>query len=391
MTMTKPFRIGIVAGEPSGDFLGAGLLRALGQRLPSILVEGIGGPEMMAAGCRSLYPMERLSVAGLSEVVTRLPELLAIRSRLEQHFRENPPHVFIGIDAPDFTLFLERRLRKNGIPVIHYVSPTVWAWRGYRIKKIARSVDLMLTLFPFETEIYTRNRVPVRFVGHPMADAIPEEPDRMAARRALSLPSKKIIALLPGSRLNEVKAMATPMVRAARRLTERRDDLHFVVPLINTITRDYFHQVQAREGDDLPITVLDGQSRTAMAAADAVLVAVGTATLEALLLQRPMVIALRVAPFTYHLGKWLATVRWAGLPNLLANRALVPEFLQNDVTPEKLAQAVFDILENPQSWRETQEEFRRIGATLRKGADQSAAAAVLELLGLDTLGLGAEP
>nr|VFK80072.1 MAG: lipid-A-disaccharide synthase [Candidatus Kentron sp. SD] len=379
--MTNPLRIAIVAGEPSGDLLGAGLLRILARRQPRIQVEGIGGPRMIAAGCESLYPMERLAVAGLSEALTRLPELLSIRTRLYRHFRRNPPDIFIGIDAPDFNLSLERKLRKRGIPVVHYVSPSVWAWRGYRIRKIARSVDLMLTLFPFEMEIHAKHRIPARCVGHPLADAISEAPDREKARRELSLPpDAKIVALLPGSRLNEVNAMAAPMLRAARRLTERRPDLHFVVPLIDATTRDHFHRIHAKEGKDLPITILQNHARAAMTAADAVLVAVGTATLEALLLRRPMVIALRVSPLTYHIGKLLATVEWAGLPNLLAKRPLVPEFIQKEATPQKLSEALSDILENPQSWVETQREFEKIGATLRRGADESAAAAVLELL-----------
>nr|VFK54543.1 MAG: lipid-A-disaccharide synthase [Candidatus Kentron sp. TUN]VFK57117.1 MAG: lipid-A-disaccharide synthase [Candidatus Kentron sp. TUN]VFK57901.1 MAG: lipid-A-disaccharide synthase [Candidatus Kentron sp. TUN] len=385
MVMTKPFRIAIVAGEPSGDLLGAGLLRALTQQRPHIQIEGIGGPQMIAAGCHSLYPMERLSVAGLSEAVTRLPELLSIRARLGRHFCRNLPDIFIGIDAPDFNLSLERRLRQSNIPVVHYVSPTVWAWRGYRIKKIAQSVDLMLTLFPFEMEIYAANGIPVRFVGHPLADAIPKKPDREQARREISLPRVgKIIALLPGSRLNEVQSMAIPMIRTARWLSERRRDVHFVVPLINAVTREHFHKVSMQEGKDIPITIVEERSRAAMAAADAVLVAAGTATLEALLLQRPMVIALRVSTLTYHIGKLLATVGWVGLPNLLAKRSLVPEFLQKDVTPEKLGEALLEILENPQPWITIQEEFRKIGATLRQGADQSAANAVLELLESNT-------
>nr|VFJ72903.1 MAG: lipid-A-disaccharide synthase [Candidatus Kentron sp. FW] len=379
--MTKPLRIAIIAGEPSGDLLGAGLLRALARHRPHLRIEGIGGPRMIAAGCRSLYPMERLSVAGLSEALASIPAILLMRSRLYRYFRANPPDVFIGIDAPDFNLFLERRLRQNNIPVVHYVSPSVWAWRAYRIKKIARSVDLMLTLFPFEREIYAKNRIRAEFVGHPLADAIPRQPDGTRARRELALPRfGEIIALLPGSRLNEVRAMAPPMLRTARWLARQRPHLHFVVPLINAVTREHFEKVRAQEARDLPITVLDGHARAAMTAAAAVLVTVGTATLEALLLQRPMVIALRVSPSTYHIGKRLATVRWAGLPNLLAGRPLVPEFLQDDVTPEKLGGALLRILEDPDSWAETRREFREIGATLRKGADDTAAAAVLEII-----------
>nr|VFJ90048.1 MAG: lipid-A-disaccharide synthase [Candidatus Kentron sp. H]VFJ91393.1 MAG: lipid-A-disaccharide synthase [Candidatus Kentron sp. H]VFJ98059.1 MAG: lipid-A-disaccharide synthase [Candidatus Kentron sp. H] len=390
----KALRIAIVAGEPSGDLLGAGLLRAITRQWErdsvggqsGIQIEGIGGPRMIAAGCHSLAPMERLSVAGLSEALARVPELLSLRSRLARRFRgaSHPvlPDVFIGIDAPDFNLSLERTLRRRGIPVVHYVSPTVWAWRGYRIKKIARAVDLMLTLFPFEAAIYARHGIPARFVGHPLADAIPEAgPDRGEARRELALPSAgKVVALLPGSRLNEVKAMAVPLLQTARWLTQRRPDLRFVAPFINGVTRDYFEKARARVGGGIAITVLDKQSRAALAAADAVLVAAGTATLEALLLQRPMVIALRVSPLTYHMGKALATVDAVGLPNLLAGRPLAPEFLQKAVIPEKLGPAVLDILENPRAWTRARAEFRQIGATLRKGADESAAAAVLGLL-----------
>ncbi|MBT8419358.1 MAG: lipid-A-disaccharide synthase [Gammaproteobacteria bacterium] len=390
----KPLRIAIVAGEPSGDLLGAGLLRAIvrqwEQRSPGrqsrIQIEGIGGPEMIAAGCHSLASMERLSVAGLSEVLARVPELLLLRARLAKRFCGHPPDVFIGIDAPDFNLSLEKKLRQSGIPVVHYVSPTVWAWRGYRIKKIARAVDLMLTLFPFEEEIYTKNRMQAQFVGHPLADAITDAPDKEKARRALGLPSGgKIVALLPGSRLNEVKSMAPLMLRTARWLTERQPGIRFVVPLINTVTRDYFQKARAqegrtKEGREIAITVLDKQARTAMAAADAVLVTVGTATLETLLMQRPMVITLRVSPLTYHIGKSLATVDSIGLPNLLAGRPLVPELLQKDATPEKLGEAVLALLENPQAWTKMQTEFRKIGETLRKGADESSAAAVLRLL-----------
>nr|VFJ56216.1 MAG: lipid-A-disaccharide synthase [Candidatus Kentron sp. DK] len=385
----KPLRIAIVAGEPSGDLLGAGLLRALIRhqerdpilRKTPIRIEGIGGPRMMAQGCESLYPMERLSVSGILEVLPRIPEILSIRAGLVRRFRTDPPDVFIGIDAPDFNLSLEEKLRKIGIPVVHYVSPTVWAWRGYRIKKIARAVDLMLTLFPFETRIYREHRIPARFVGHPLADTITAPPDRDRARRVIDLPpTGKVVALLPGSRLSEVGAMATPMVQTARWLAERQPGIRFVAPLVNAVTRGHFEKVLAREGRDLPVTVLEGEARAAMAAADAVLVTVGTATLEALLLERPMVIALRVSPLTYRIGKALATVRAIGLPNLLAGDTLVPELLQKDVTPEKLGRAILDILEDTEGGDRVLGEYRRIGAMLRHGADESAAAAVRELL-----------
>jgi len=338
---------------------------------------------MMAAGCHSLYPMERLSVAGLSEVVTRLPEILSIRRQLIKRFRDDPPDAFIGIDAPDFNISLERKLRQSGIPAVHYVSPTVWAWRGYRVKKISRSVDLMLTIFPFEAEIYTRRQVAAQFVGHPLADAIPGKRDKGQARRELGLPATgEIVALLPGSRLNEVQAMAPPLLQTARWLTERRPGLEFVVPLVNTITRNHFEQVREQEGKGVAITVVDNRSRAAMAAADAVAVAAGTATMEALLLQRPSLVVLRVSKLTYHLGKRMASVDSVGMPNLLAGRRLMPEFVQDNLTAEKLGPAILEILENPQAWTATQAEFEKIGTTLRKGADESAAAATLEFLGV---------
>nr|VFJ57524.1 MAG: lipid-A-disaccharide synthase [Candidatus Kentron sp. FM]VFJ57811.1 MAG: lipid-A-disaccharide synthase [Candidatus Kentron sp. FM]VFK11605.1 MAG: lipid-A-disaccharide synthase [Candidatus Kentron sp. FM] len=401
--LEKGFRIAIIAGEPSGDRLGAGLLQAMIRQWEQhpdlgrtrIRIEGIGGPRMMAAGCHSLYPMERLSVAGLSEALARVPELLRLRTRLIRRLRADPPDVFIGIDAPDFNLYLEKKLRASGIPVVHYVSPTVWAARGYRIKKIARAVDLMLTLFPFEAAIYQKNRIPVRFVGHPLADEIPQvsdeqmsderAPNKDQARRELALaPAGKVVALLPGSRRNEVQSMAEPMLRAARWIAERRPGVRFVAPFINAVTRGHFEEVRARVAPDMAITVLDKRSRTAMTAADAVLVAAGTATLEALLLERPMVIALHVAPLTYHLGRAIATVEFVGLPNLLAGRALVPEFIQQQATPERLGQALLAILDHPEAWTEVQAEFRRIGAALRRNADESAATAVLNHL--DKLG-----
>ena len=336
---------------------------------------------MVAAGCRSLYPMERLSVMGLFEAAGRYLEVMPMRARLERRFAADPPDVFVGVDAPDFNLPLERKLRQAGIRTVHYVSPSVWAWRRYRIRKIARSVDLMLTLFPFEARFYEAHRVPVRFVGHPLADLIPGPVDHRSARRQLSLPMQgPLVALLPGSRMSEVKYLAEPLVRTARWLVQRHPDLRFVAPLVEPITRAHFEGVLRREGQGLDIRVLDGRARTAMAAADTVLLASGTASLEALLLRRPMVITYRTTALTHHIMKAMLRVDYIGLPNLLAGEPLVPELIQRDAVPERLGPAVLEFLES----RQVQEAFgaasERIHAQLRQNADAGAAEAILRLV-----------
>ncbi|HWS04069.1 MAG TPA: lipid-A-disaccharide synthase, partial [Gammaproteobacteria bacterium] len=330
---SKPLRVGIIAGEMSGDLLGAGLIRALRERHPDAIIEGIGGAQMMAAGCRSLFPMEELSVMGLFEVLAHLPRLLRIRRSVIKHFLADPPDVFVGIDAPDFNLGVERRLKVAGIPTVHYVSPSVWAWRKGRIKTIARSVDHMLTLFPFEMAVYQEHHVPVSCVGHPLADLIPDHVDAVAARADLHLPvGVPLVALLPGSRAGEVARLADIFIATVHWCAHHRPGVHFVVPLANAITRDIFVGALRRHMGDLPVHLIDGQARQAMAASDAVLLASGTATLEALLLKRPMVVAYRLARLTYWLARWLVHLPYFSLPNLLAERALVPEFLQDEVT-----------------------------------------------------------
>lgn len=373
-------RVGIVAGEASGDLLGAGLIRTIRERFPGAVVEGIGGPAMIAQGCGALYPMERLSVMGIVEVLGRFRELYTMRASLVRHFIDHPPDVFVGIDAPDFNLGLERKLKAAGIPVVHYVSPSVWAWRQYRVRKIARSIDLMLTLFPFEARFYEEHHVPVRFVGHPLAEMIPPVSDKLPPRAALGLPLQgEVVALLPGSRMTEINFLAESFIRAATWCVQRRPGLHFVVPLATSATRERFIQILAAVAPDLPVTVIEGRSREAMAAADAVLLASGTATLEAMLLKRPMVMAYRVAPFTYWLAKRLVKISRFALPNLLAGKPLVPEFIQDAVTPESLGQAILDYLERPELAAALRETFAQIHAALRQGADQQAAEAVIEL------------
>lgn len=372
-------RIGLVAGETSGDMLGAGLIQAVRARVPDAVFEGVAGPRMVAAGCRLLYPAERLAVMGLVEVLGRYRELYAMRADLVRHFHSDPPDVFIGIDAPEFNLGLEARLKTAGIRTAHYVSPQVWAWRRRRLRTIARSVDLMLTLFPFEATFYEEHGVPVRFVGHPLADAIASEIDRDAARKALSLPVEgELIALMPGSRQSEVRRLGGLFLRTARWCLEHRPDLRFAVPLVDAGTRDLFETALARE-PGLPLTVFDGRSLEVMAAADAVLLASGTATLEAMLLKRPMVVAYRMAAMTHWLAKRLVYIDRFSIPNLLAGERIVPEFIQNAARPDALGAALLAYLDQPARATAVHDRFAALHESLRRDANERAADAVLEL------------
>lgn len=381
----KQLRFGVVAGEASGDLLGAGLIAAIKKHHPDAIFEGIAGPQMLAAGARSLFPMDRLSVMGIVEVLGRYRELLSIRRQLATYFRQNPPDAFIGIDAPDFTLGLEKQLRAVGIKTVHYVSPSVWAWRQRRVKKIALSTNLMLTLFPFEAGFYQQHNVPVRFVGHPLADTIPLRVDKYAARQALHLPAdRELLAILPGSRSNELHYLAQTFIDTICWLHARRPDMQFVVPLANVERRAQFEQAlqQARtQHETIPeIILIDGQSREVMAAADAVLLASGTAALEAMLLKRPMVVAYKLSPLTYWLAKRLVKVENVSLPNLLANENLVPELIQHEATPEKLGKAVLHYFENASAANQLDQRFTEIHQSLRQNASEQAAAAILELV-----------
>lgn len=376
-------RVGIVAGESSGDQLGASLIEALRSRHPDICVEGIAGPAMIAAGCRVLYPSDKLSVMGLFEVLAHLPELLRIRRNVYRYFSTNPPDVFIGVDAPDFNLSLERRLRAIGIKTVHFVSPSVWAWRQRRVRKIARSVDLMLTLFPFEKIFYQRHHVPVRFVGHPFADQISLQPDRAAARRALDLaPDATIVALLPGSRAGEIQRLGKLFLLAAQRCSRLQSELRFVAPMASASLRQSFDHMRRQIAPELPLTLTDGRAREVLAAADVVLLASGTAALEAMLMKRPMVVAYRVAPLTYFILKHLRIMKVSrfSLPNLLAGRDVVPEFIQDEATPERLADAISGILQHPEHTMRLHDHFLELHRDLRCGAGQAAADAVLELI-----------
>ncbi len=375
--MRAPLKVALVAGESSGDILGAGLMQALKARHPDVQFIGVGGARMEAEGLRSYFPLERLAVMGLVEVLGRLPELLARRRQLLRDLLEARPDVFIGIDAPDFNLDLELRLRRTGIRTVHYVSPSVWAWRQKRVFKIRDACDLMLTLFPFEAKFYEEHRVPVRFVGHPLADTIPLQTEREPARQALGLPAQgMVVALLPGSRGGEVARLGELFLAAAERLRAMRPGVHFVLPCASPERRTQLEAMLA--GRDLPLTLVDGRSHEALAACDAVLIASGTATLEALLFKRPMVVAYSVAPLTFRILKRLVRSPYVALPNLLAQRLLVPELLQEAATPEALAQALSPLLDNGDVQTE---DFDRIHRTLRCEASSQAADAVLGLIG----------
>lgn len=374
-------RIGIVVGELSGDLLGAGLIQALRTYHPDALIEGIGGPQMLASGFHSHYPLETLSVMGLIEVLKHYPRLKKCRDNLRDYFLQSPPDVFVGIDAPDFNLGLEHALKTAGIPTVHYVSPSVWAWRQYRLPKIARACDLMLTLFPFEADYYHKHNIPVQFVGHPLADDIPLHTDKHVARMRLGLPVEDVwVALLPGSRYHEVQQLGIPFLHTARWLLAQRPNLRFIVPLANAHLEPLFTQQIADIAKDLPLTILTGQSQQAMAAADVVLMASGTATLEAMLLKRPMVVAYRATKLTYWLAKILVHIPYFSLPNLLAQEKLVPEFLQNQVIPEQLGKAVLHWLDNPVQVEALQNRFTQLHHQLRLSASQQAAQAVLSMI-----------
>lgn len=375
--MTDLMRVALVAGEASGDILGAGLMQALKTQHPAIEFIGVGGPLMQAQGLSSYFPMERLSVMGLVEVLGRLPELLSRRKRLINTLIAAKPDVCIGIDAPDFNLTLELKLRQAGIKTVHYVSPSVWAWRQKRVLKIRKACDLMLTLFPFEAQFYQDHQVPVRFVGHPLADTIPQQADRTAAREALELAhDQPVVALMPGSRGGEVSRLGSLFLDAAVRLRTLRPGIQFVLPCSSPERRAQIEQMLV--GRDLPLTLLNGRSHEALAACDAVLIASGTATLEALLYKRPMVVAYKVAPLTYRILKRLVSSAYISLPNLLAERLLVPELIQDAATPEALAQLLAPLLDGGEVQTEG---FDVIHRALRRDASLQAAQAVLQLTG----------
>ncbi len=380
-------RIALVAGEVSGDQLGAGLIHALSRRFPAAVFEGVAGPRMLAAGCNALAHSDELAVMGLTEVLSHLPRLLRLRRRLVAHWLAQPPDVFIGIDAPEFNLGVERRLRSTGVPTVHYVSPSVWAWRAGRIKGIARAVDLMLTLFPFEAGFYEAHHVPVHCVGHPMADDIALDADRAAARRLLNLGEiGEVVAVLPGSRLSEVSRLGPVFADAVAWLRARRPGTRFVAPMATAAVDAAFEPILRARGLDDVVLRVDGRAREVMAAADTVLLASGTATLEALLVGRPMVVAYRVSPVSAWIARrlHLMNTEYFSLPNLLSTRSggepLVDEFIQEAANPDRLGRAVAELLDSPSRRRIQTAAFRALHESLRRGASAQASQAVEALL-----------
>jgi lipid-A-disaccharide synthase len=338
---------------------------------------------MVAAGATALYPMEKLAVRGYVEVLRHYREIVGIRRQLKRYFLDNPPDIFIGIDAPDFNLGLETALKAAGIPTIHYASPSIWAWRGKRIHKIARAVSRILVLFPFEEQIYQKAGIAVTYVGHPLADMLPEEPDRSAARKQLKLPQQgRVVALLPGSRQSEVACMADLFVQTAQEVHARSPGTHFLVPLVTRETRKLFEAAVYRaEAHDLPLTVLFGHADDAMTAADAVLVASGTATLEAALLKRPMVITYKMPQLSWQLMHRRGYLPYVGLPNILAGRFVVPELLQHEATPQNLSQALLNLLDDKIVTQGLVAEFTRQHRALKQDTADKAARAILPYLG----------
>ncbi|OXX32893.1 lipid-A-disaccharide synthase [Vibrio sp. V09_P4A23P171] len=375
----NPLRIGIVAGELSGDILGEGFIQAIKQQYPNAQFVGIGGPKMIAQGCESLFDMEELAVMGLVEVLGRLPRLLKVKAQLVKYFKANPPDVFVGIDAPDFNLRLELDLKKAGIKTVHYVSPSVWAWRPKRIFKIDAATDLVLAFLPFEKAFYDKYQVACEFVGHTLADAIPLQPDKIAARELLKLETdKQWLAVLPGSRGGEVGLIAKPFIETCRQIKQKYPDIGFVVAAVNPKRKQQFETIWQEIAPELDFVIIEDTARNVITAADAVLLASGTVALECMLLKRPMVVGYKVNWLTGWLVQKLAITEFVSLPNILAGEELVPEFILDECDPQHLFPAVDSMLSRDNS--SLIERFTEMHHWIRKGADQQAAKAVLSLI-----------
>ena len=375
----------LVAGEASGDGLGAALLAALRERHPDAEFVGIGGPKMQSEGLRSLFPQEKLAIRGYTEVLKSLPELLKIRRGLRQALLADRPHVFIGIDAPDFNLGLEAQLKARGVRTIHYVSPSIWAWRGERIHKIKRAVDHVLALFPMEAPIYRAADIPVTYVGHPFADRFAEVPDQVAVRELLQLQAEgPIFTLLPGSRVSEIDFMAPLFIETVKLILTAMPDAQFVVPFATRPTMTRFEKILWQQSaHDLPLRKLFGHAEQAMVASDVVIAASGTATLEVALAKRPMVISYRVSDTTYRMVKKKLKLPYVGLPNILSGRFVVPELLQHDATPANLAQAAMNIYHDAPYREWLTSRFVELHRELRRDGARLAARAVLDVAGVD--------
>ncbi|MFT2090481.1 lipid-A-disaccharide synthase [Paraglaciecola sp. 2405UD69-4] len=376
-------RVGIVAGEASGDILAAGLIKELKQRYPNAIFEGIAGPKMLAQGCHSLFEMEELSVMGLIEVLPKLRRLLYIRKSVLQHFLNNPPDVFIGVDAPDFNLALEGKLKAHKIKTVHYVSPTVWAWREKRIFKIAKATNLVLSIFPFEKQVYDKHNIPCEFVGHTMADDIDITPDIAKARKSLNIQdTQTVLAVLPGSRKREVDTLLDIFIKAALLLKPSLENFKVVIPVVNRQRKAQVDDYIRQNLPDLDIQIVIGHARDVMIASNAVLLASGTATLEAMLCKKNMVAAYKLSELTYQMMKWLYKAKYFTLPNVLANEKLIPELLQDDVNPQTIANLLLPMLKDKDSEAQKAllKKFESLHKSLSKGADKQAALAVSQLI-----------
>ncbi len=377
--MNKPLRIGIVAGELSGDTLGEGFIKAMRKLHPDAEFVGIGGPKMNALGCQSLFDMEELAVMGLVEVLGRLPRLLKVKAELVKQFTQNPPDVFIGIDAPDFNLRLEKDLKQAGIKTVQYVSPSVWAWRQNRIHGIAKATNLVLALLPFEKAFYDKFNVPCEFVGHTLADTIPISSDKLQAREQLSLEKDKTwLAVLPGSRGGEMKMLAEPFIQTCKKLNQRYPQLGFVVALVNSERRQQFEQAWHQHAPELEFKLVDDTARNVITASDVVMLASGTVALECMLIKRPMVVGYKVNAVTAFLAKRLVKTEFVSLPNILASKELVKEYLLEECTPDNLFAEVDRLLSNDN--QELMDTFTEMHQWIRKDADTQAAQAVLKLI-----------
>lgn len=380
--MGRILKIAMVAGEASGDLLASHLIAALRERLPEAVFFGIGGPRMESQGFEAFWPMDRLAVMGYVDALKNYRAIASIRRQLKKRLLQIEPDIFIGVDAPDFNLGLETDLKAAGVRTIHYVSPSIWAWRGGRIKKIAKAVNHVLALFPMEPPLYERAGIPVTYVGHPLADIIPLQTDRLAVREMLFMPKDvPVFALLPGSRQGELAMMADTFVQTAKLLSERLPTAQFIVPLATRETRLQFEAaIYAQQAGDVPFRLLFGHAQDALGAADVSLVASGTATLEAALIKRPMVITYKIAKASYWIMKRMAYQAFVGLPNILAGRQVVPEILQDEATPENLAEALVKLYEDKDNAAAVAEAFTDIHLQLRQNTAEKAANAVIECL-----------
>ena len=384
MASSDNLSIAMVAGESSGDLLASRLLSGLRPQLPDARLHGIGGERMMQYGFVSDWPMEKLSVNGLFEVLRHYREIKGIQIALREQLLDQRPDLFIGVDAPDFNLGLETELKNAGIPTMHFISPSIWAWRGGRIRKIARAASHMLVIFPFEEALYRKAGIPVTYVGHPLAEIIPMEPDVAAARAALGLASDAtVVAILPGSRMSELKYNSASFIAAAKLLLQRDAKIRFVVPMAGARQRQYFETLMAEAGlSDVPLQILDGQSHVALAAADGVLVASGTASLEVALFKKPMVIGYKMMAATWHVLRHMSYQPWIGLPNILAREFVVPELLQDAVTPQALADALWLQMDNPAHCAALRQRFTDMHRSLLRDTANESARAVCQMLAL---------